>query len=887
MEETSQDKVERQSEHLVAGIFAHVDAGKTTLAESLLYCAGVLKKRGRVDHRDAFLDTYDLERERGITIFAKQARFEAGGFQFTLLDTPGHVDFSLEMERTLQVLDYAILVISGSQGIQGHTRTVWSLLAHYHIPTVIFVNKMDLAGTDKTSLLAQLQQQLSTSCLAYDLTDEKTCEELSLLDETLLEKYLTTGNLDQTLLQTCFGNRQFFPVFFGSALKYVGIQSFLESFVSLCEPKTYPDTLGLKVFKITRDKKTRLTLAKVTGGHLYPKTMLEEIDEKIDEIRLYSGSQYEMVRQAEPGEIVSLTGLQTTYAGQSLGCDQTPYLGMLEPVLVYQLDFCDEVDDYAMYGELKTLEEEIPELEMQWNAKKRKIYVRVMGEVQMEILKSLILERLGVSVEMHSGNIVYQETITQKVEGVGHFEPLRHYAEVHLLLEPLPRGSGVQIASQLSLDELEANWQHLILSHLESRRHPGVLTGAEITDLKITLVAGRAHLKHTEGGDFREATYRALRQGLMKAKSILLEPLYRFTIEVPNERVGRALADLTRLGGTYDEPTTQGEMTIIQGTGPVATLKDYPQEVISYTKGLGRVSFQLEGYAPCHDQDKIMAQSGYDPLADTENPCGSVFCSHGAGFYVPYDEVENYMHLEARYQPPRPQSQMTREIPVSFDAEDDLKRIFTRTYGEYEDERYLFRSRQAIHEGKSELEKLKADTTSQSYLLVDGYNIIFSWDELKELAKTSLDAARFRLMDILCNYQGLIQATLILVFDAYKVQGNPGMVEKYHNIYVVYTREAETADNYIEKTVHEIGHHHHVTVATSDGMEQLIILGQGGVRISARGLKKEIDFAMSRLRQDQLANPSTDQKGTLLESASEADQEVLKAWRLEKKAPDD
>lgn len=874
-----------KSEHLVVGIFAHVDAGKTTLAESILYGAGALKKRGRVDHKDAFLDTYSLERERGITIFAKQAQFEAGKFQFTLLDTPGHVDFSLEMERTLQVLDYAILVVSASQGIQGHTRTVWSLLASYQIPTFIFVNKMDLAGVSQENILESLQQQLSTSCLPFDMENQQTKEELSLLDEALLEEYLMSGHLNRAILKKCFAKREFFPVFFGSALKYNGVESFLDGVVSLCEAKAYPDELGLKVFKIVRDKKTRLTLAKITGGSLSPKTLLTDISEKIDEVRLYSGDQYEMVREAKAGQIVSLTGLNTTRAGQSLGIDHTPSLSMLEPVLVYQLDFPHDVDDYVMYGQLKSLEEEMPELEVQWNAQKKKIYVRMMGEVQIEILQSLILERFGVDVEMHSGNIVYQETITKTVEGVGHFEPLRHYAEVHLLLEPLPRGSGIQIASDLSLDELEVNWQHLILSHLNHRHHPGVLTGADITDLKITLIAGRAHLKHTEGGDFGEATYRALRQGLMKAKCILLEPLYRFTLEVPSDRVGRALADLTRMGATYEEPQSMQDMVVICGTGPVATLKDYPSEVISYTKGLGRISFQLAGYDDCHNMEEVIENSGYDPLSDTEHPCGSIFCSHGAGFYVPYDEVENYMHLEARYQPPKLEKQtVISESPLRFGSEDDLKRIFTRTYGEFEDERYLFRSRQAIHDGKGELEKLKSDQEVHSYLLVDGYNIIFSWDELKDLAKSSLDAARFRLMDILCNYQGLIQTTLILVFDAYKVQGNPGQVEKYHNIYVVYTREAETADNYIEKTVHEIGHHHHVTVATSDGMEQLIILGQGGVRISARGLKKEIDFAMSRLRREQIENTSSSQRETLLESATTQDQEKLKAWRLAKKS---
>lgn len=866
---------------LVIGILAHVDAGKTTLSESMLYLSGSIRKLGRVDYGNAFLDTYELERERGITIFSKQAVFQLGETQVTLLDTPGHVDFSAEMERTLQVLDYAILVINGADGVQGHTQTLWRLLAGYQIPVVLFVNRMDQSGTDQEWLLKELKKRLDEGCMDFGTSQdgEDFMENLAMCDESALEHYLETGRIENSEIIRLIQARKVFPCFFGSALKLTGVEEFLKGLETYMVPPVFPEAFGAKVYKIARDDQgSRLTYMKITGGSLKVKTLLsngtglsaeaengkqsEYWEEKADQIRIYSGSRYEMVNEAEAGSVCAVTGLSKTYPGEGLGIEAASEVPVLEPVLTYQIQLPPDSDVHRMLLQLRQLEEEDPLLHIVWNEQLNEIHAQLMGEVQIEVLKSLIKERFGVAVEFGTGNILYKETIQKAVEGVGHFEPLRHYAEVHLLMEPLEAGSGLQFATACSEDILDRNWQRLILTHLEEKEHIGVLTGSPVTDMKITVITGRAHIKHTEGGDFRQATYRAVRQGLKKAKSILLEPYYEYRLEVPSEMIGRALADMQKMHGTFGTPLPEGEMSVLSGTAPVVTMRDYQKEVISYTRGRGRLFCTLKGYAPCHNADEVMEAIGYDSEHDLENPTGSVFCSHGAGFVVKWDQVQEYMHVESGLALEKEKEDISEEIPLSsapgesasWQSEKELEEIFVRTFGPIKRERSDSTFRSSFEQKAEPKVKIRQKQDGQDeYLLVDGYNIIFSWDELKDLAEINIESARNKLMDILCNYQGYKKCTLILVFDAYKVEGNIGEVLLYNNIHVVYTKEAETADQYIEKVVHEIGRKYHVTVATSDRLEQVIIMGQGGNLLSARGLKEEIEIVNQEIRNECLA----------------------------------
>ena len=872
---TSENKPEKQ---ITMGILAHVDAGKTTLSEGILYTCKAIRKLGRVDHQDAFLDTNTLERNRGITIFSKQAECTLGEFGMTFLD----VDFSAEMERTLQILDYAILVISGADGVQGHTETLWRLLSRYQIPVFLFINKMDQPGTDREALLAEVKEKLDANCVEFsaDQTDEEWKEQVAVCDEQVMEAYLEGEEISREQIR----ERKLFPCYFGSALKMTGVEEFLDDLKLRIRETSYPETFGAKIYKITRDNQgERLTHMKITGGTLKVKSVLSNgrpgetgegiWQEKVNQIRIYSGEKYTMVSEVKAGTVCAVTGLTATYPGQGLGSEQASDMPVLEPVLSYRIGLPTEVNVHQALLQLRQLEEEEPLLHIVWNETLGEIYAQVMGEVQIEILKSLIKERFGMAVTFDEGNIVYKETILEPVEGVGHFEPLRHYAEVHLLLEPGETGSGLIFAADCSEDVLDRNWQRLILTHLEEREHKGVLIGAPITDMKITLLTGRAHIKHTEGGDFRQATYRAVRQGLRKAKSQLLEPYYEFRLEVPSEQVGRSMTDIQKMLGEFDPPKTEGEMTVLTGSAPVVTMRDYQKEVISYTSGRGRLSCTLKGYYPCHNQEEVVEAVGYDPEADLENPTGSVFCAHGAGFVVNWDQVEEYMHVESGWNAPagqetKPEKPVTaknwkEENEKYLATEKELEEIFERTYGPIRklgeeppagrSVKGWKKSRRDPLEGyeksSSDYKQKKTPDGEKEYLLVDGYNIIFAWEDLKELAAVNIDGAREKLMDILCNYQGFKKSTLILVFDAYKVKGNPGSVETYHNIHVVYTKEAETADQYIEKTVHEIGRKYRVTVATSDQLEQVIILGQGGQRMSARELLEDVIEVSHQIRE--------------------------------------
>ena len=889
---TSENKPEKQ---ITMGILAHVDAGKTTLSEGILYTCKAIRKLGRVDHQDAFLDTNTLERNRGITIFSKQAECTLGEFGITLLDTPGHVDFSAEMERTLQVLDYGILVISGADGVQGHTETLWRLLSRYQIPVFLFINKMDQPGTDRETLLVELKEKLDTNCVDFsaDQTSEDWKEQVAVCDEQVMEAYLEGEEISRVQIQKMIWERKLFPCYFGSALKLTGVKEFLEDLKLRIRESSYPESFGAKIYKITRDSQgERLSHMKITGGALKVKSVLsngkpgesgEDIwQEKVNQIRIYSGEKYTMVSEVKAGTVCAVTGLTATYPGQGLGSEQASDMPVLEPVLSYRIGLPEEVNVHQALLQLRQLEEEEPLLHIVWNGTLGEIYAQVMGEVQIEILKSLIKERFGMTVTFDEENIVYKETILEPVEGVGHFEPLRHYAEVHLLLEPGETGSGLIFAADCSEDVLDRNWQRLILTHLEEREHKGVLIGAPITDMKITLLTGRAHIKHTEGGDFRQATYRAVRQGLRKAKSQLLEPYYEFRLEVPSEQVGRSMTDIQKMLGEFDPPKTEGEMTVLTGSAPVVTMRDYQKEVISYTSGRGRLSCTLKGYYPCHNQEEVVEAVGYDPEADLENPTGSVFCAHGAGFVVNWDQVEEYMHVESGWNAPagqetKPEKPVTaknwkEENEKYLATEKELEEIFERTYGPIRklgeeppagrSVKGWKKSRRDPLEGygksTSDYKQKKTPDGEKEYLLVDGYNIIFAWEDLKELAAVNIDGAREKLMDILCNYQGFKKSTLILVFDAYKVKGNPGSVETYHNIHVVYTKEAETADQYIEKTVHEIGRKYRVTVATSDQLEQVIILGQGGQRMSARELLEDVIEVSHQIRETARKKRSSD-----------------------------
>ena len=880
--------------HITIGILAHVDAGKTTLSECMLYLSGQIRKLGRVDHKDAFLDTYELERERGITIFSKQAELKMGNLGITLLDTPGHVDFSAEMERTLQVLDYAILVINGADGVQGHTRTLWRLLKRYQIPTFIFINKMDQVGTDKAKVLADLQNRLDEGCIDFSEITEETYDRLAMCDEKAMEEYLESEKIEEDTIAEIIGNRKAYPCYFGSALKMEGVQEFMDGMTGYVEKNeqinstdTNTSNFGAKVFKISRDPAgSRLTYLKVTSGTLKVKdtltgiagkqqskkesdlaqdrseTVMNSWEEKVNQIRIYSGEKYEMVQEAKSGMVCAVTGLNYTYPGEGLGIECDSEAPALEPVLSYKIELPEGCDVHKMLGNLRILEEEDPMLKIVWNEELGEIHAKLMGAVQIEILKSLIKDRFGVDVEFDTGNIVYKETIQNTVEGVGHFEPLRHYAEVHLKMEPGERGSGIVIGTDCSEDMLDKNWQRLILTHLLEKEHRGVLTGSVITDMKITLTAGRAHLKHTEGGDFRQATYRAVRQGLMQAESMLLEPYYDFQLEIPSGMIGRALTDIQRMNGETGTPQTEGEMTTIEGYAPVTGMRDYQMEVNSYTRGQGHLTCTFRGYEPCRNAEAVIEEIGYDPERDIENPTGSVFCSHGAGFNVPWNQVPEYMHLEnqlekeqALEEAKRQSEQAARQVPraartpgvYSKAAEKELEEIFIRTYGKVERKGGLTPK---TYESEYAKKQRKKEEAMQEYLLVDGYNVIFAWQELKELAKVSIEAARDKLMDILCNYQGYKKCVLILVFDAYKVEGYALEIQKYHNIHVVYTKEAETADQYIEKVVHHIGRKYHVTVVTSDGVEQVITMGQGGTRISSRDFLEEIEYTKKLIEED-------------------------------------
>lgn len=831
---------------IVVGILAHVDAGKTTLSEGMLYTSGAIRTMGRVDNRDAFLDTYALERERGITIFSKQAVFPLGTTQVTLLDTPGHVDFSPEMERTLQVLDYAILVISGADGVQGHTRTLWNLLRRYEIPTFVFINKMDQEGTDAEVLLQELKNVLEEGCMDFSAKrDAHFYEEAAVCSEDALEEFLETGRLKEETVQELFLERQLFPCFFGSALRLEGVKEFLEQMQELIKAPEYPDTFAAKVFKIARDEAgNRLTYLKITGGSLKVKAVIE--GQKVNQIRIYSGEKYEAFNEAKAGSICAVTGLSDTYPGEGLGAEQGTYLPVLEPVLNYQVIPTEGDDPILLLPKLRELEEEEPQLHIVWEEALQEIHVQLMGEVQLEVLKTLIYERFGVEVEFGQGNILYKETIQNTVEGVGHFEPLRHYAEVHLLLEPGEPGSGVQCMSVCSEDLLDRNWQRLILTHLMETEHRGVLTGAPITDIRITLVSGKAHLKHTEGGDFRQAVYRAVRQGLKQADSVLLEPYYEYRLELPSENVGRAMTDIERMHGTFGLPQTEADRTILTGTAPVSTMRDYQKEVHAYTRGNGTLQCTLKGYAPCHNTEEVLAAAGYDSERDTLHPTGSVFCAHGAGFLVPWYEVKEYMHLPSIMQEKPSDSseekQTAYRVPEETDAwidTEEVDRIIAQSVSANKKQKTL--PKKKLPEYYKSTSKPKKQEVREEYLLVDGYNVIFAWEDLKDLAQVSIDGARGKLLDVLCDYQGMKKCNLIVVFDAYRVQGHKTEISTYHNIHVVFTKEAETADQYIEKFAHENGKKYNVTVATSDGLEQIIIRGQGCRLLSARELKDEIE----------------------------------------------
>lgn len=895
-----------EKKKLVVGILAHVDAGKTTLAESFLYLCGRIRNLGRVDHGDAFLDNYALERERGITIFSKQAHINLEQVDITLLDTPGHVDFSAEMERTLKVLDYAILVISGADGVQGHVETLWRLLRRYEVPVFLFVNKMDQEGTDRNTLLSELQSRLDEHCVSFPetpVTDrEQFLENLAMCDESLMEEYLETGEVSVQSIGEAIADRKVFPCYFGSALKLTGVENFLQGIETYTLSVEYPEQFGARVFKIARDTVgKRLTYLKVTGGHLKVKGFVSNVksseseeqiwEEKVDQLRIYDGAKFTPVEEVEAGEVCAVTGLTKTFAGQGLGYEWENTTAVLEPVLNYRIELPEGCDPVVVLGQLRQLEEEDPQLHLVWKEESEEIHVQVMGEVQIEILKSLILERFGLEVSFGTGSIVYKETVAEPVVGIGHFEPLRHYAEVHLLLEPGEPGSGLQFASLCSEDMLDRNWQRLILTHLEEKIHPGVLTGSEITDMRIVLLAGRAHQKHTEGGDFRQATYRAVRQGLRRGKCILLEPVFAFTLNLPTQLLGRAMTDVKKMYGNFDTPVTEGDRSILTGTAPVATMRDYQRQVNAYTGGLGRFSCYVKGYEPCHNTEEVVASIGYDPEGDLSNPTGSVFCSHGAGFVVPWEQVEAYAHVENGWHPENRESEdplqgyayeeqqalaaeeleklsgMSKtasgrkksgisQSAMGYITQEEIDAIFAQTYGKKAENNNRYRR---YHRGETGSHGVYASTASisgrtkqqntEEYLLVDGYNIIFAWEELRELASVNLDSARDRLMDIMSNYQGYLGHTLILVFDAYKVKGNPGSVMKYTNIYVVYTKEAETADQYIEKTVHAMGQKYKITVATSDALEQMIIWGNGAMRLSAMGLKQAVETANADLRE--------------------------------------
>lgn len=878
------------SKKITLGILAHVDAGKTTLSEAMLYETGAIRSLGRVDHGNAFLDTDDLERQRGITIFSKMARMNYGDAEFILLDTPGHADFTAEMERVLSVLDYAVLVISGTDGVQGHTRTLWKLLDRYQIPCFLFVNKMDIGFTDRETLLAQLKEKLSDGCSdftgLYDEENPWTEEEkegIALGSEELLNDFLETGELQPKLLGEAIAKRLVFPVLFGSALKMDGVQELLMCMSQWMSPAPYGEEFGARCFKIGRDAQgNRLSYLKIIGGELRVKDLIGQ--EKINQIRIYSGDKYETPEQVEAGEICAVTGLDESYAGMGLG--QCPPLDveLIEPVLSYQVIPPEGCADHTLLSYMRQLEEEDPTLRVIWQENDRQVHVHLMGPVQTDVLQQQLKKRFGILVTFGAGAVRYKETIKGAVEGVGHFEPLRHYAEAHILIEELPRGSGLEYAMDCPTDVLDLNWQRLIYTHLKERIHRGVLTGSPITDVRLTVVTGKAHKKHTEGGDFRQATYRAVRQGLRKAESVLLEPFYQVRLEVPSEHIGRAMTDMSRMQGQFEAPETEGEMSVLTGQAPVALMREYGAELAAYTGGRGAMSLSLAGYFPCHNPEEVIETIGYDPDRDVKNTCDSVFCGHGAGYTVPWYEVEDRMHMpfashlyEREEEPDdaaiiaqaKARAQALKQGPEKkYDGygglESDLEEIFVREFGEikrrlpsqdirvtdYDRRKRQQQAKEAYFTSHPKPEKKRVE---KKYFLVDGYNVIFAWEELNEIAKVNLDGARGRLMDIMCNYQAHIDQELILVFDAYRIKGHKEEVVDYHNIHVVYTKEAETADAYIERTTHDMAKEHQVTVATSDRLEQMIVIGAGAHRISARELEGEVERinweAMERFQQ--------------------------------------
>ncbi len=847
----------------VVGILAHVDSGKTTLSEALMYCSGNIGKLGRVDHRDSFLDTFTLERSRGITIFSKQAVLKYNDTEFTLLDTPGHVDFSAETERTLQVLDYAILVISGTNGVQSHTHTLWKLLKKYNVPCFIFVNKMDLHGADKSSIMTQLKTKLSDSCVDFDSDNtDDFFENVALCDDDLFAQYDENGTINKSDIINAVADRRIFPCLFGSALNLNGVNEFLKCLSSYTSSPKYPEKFGGKVYKISEDSQgNRLTFLKVTGGKIRVKEVLQSDKnlngEKINQIRIYSGEKFTQTDEADSGTICAVTGVTFARPGDGLGIEKNSGLPVLSPVLTYRAEPPKGVDAHILLEKLKILEDEDPQLKVLWNERLGEIQVQLMGDIQLEILQCIILERFGINVAFGKGNIIYKETISNTVEGVGHFEPLRHYAEVHLVMKPGKRDSGIVIKSDCKEDVLDKNWQRLILTHLYEKTHIGVLTGSPITDIEITLASGRAHPKHTEGGDFRQATYRAVRQGLRSADSVLLEPFYEFTLEVPGENVGRAMSDIQRMCGSFNPPEHNGDFAVLTGTAPVAEMCDYTRDVIQYTHGKGRLVCELKGYEPCHNEDEVIANIGYDPDSDIDNPCDSVFCSHGAGYSVKWNEVKKHMHLAEALRTENDDTpsygreklfSMCRTQSDVFALDKELMQIFEQTYGQVK-KRTNVQSRRFENNNNSGYNKKPVPKyDGVEYVLVDGYNVIFAWDNLNALAKDNVDAARNSLINILCNYQGYKKCELILVFDAYKVKGNGREVETVNNISVVYTKEAETADMYIEKVTHKLAKNHRVRVVTSDGLEQMIILGSGALRVSSRAFREEVKKAEEEIR---------------------------------------
>lgn len=860
---------------LVIGVLAHVDAGKTTLSEGMLFTGGSIHKLGRVDKKDTFLDSYGQERERGITIFSKQALFCVNETKITLLDTPGHVDFSAETERTLQVLDYGILVISGSDGVQGHTLTLWRLLKHYGIPVFLFVNKMDQPDLNKEKILGELKDLLDENCVDFsDQESEEFFENLAVSKEEILNEFLETGRVSRDHIRLLIRERRIFPCFFGSALKLAGVKELLSGLDLYTMQKIYPDEFGARVYKITRDKEgNRLTHMKITGGRLKAREVLTDKEggweEKVNQIRIYSGDKFETTKEAAAGQICAVTGLTKTFAGEGLGYDGKTVYPELSPVICYAVLLPEGCDAALMYSKLKQLEEEEPQLHLVWDEQNREIKIQIMGQVQIEVYQRLIQERFGVMADFGAGSIVYKETIAGVVEGVGHFEPLRHYAEVHLLLEPGERGSGLEILADCSEDILAKNWQRLILTHLKEKEHLGVLTGAPVTDMRVTLKSGRAHQKHTEGGDFRQAAYRALRQGLMRAESILLEPYYEFILELPESAVGRAMTDLDKMNGTFALKNTGLGQAVLKGMAPMSELLEYQKEITAYTKGRGRLFCNMKGYFPCHNTKEVLEKNGYNPAEDVENPADSVFCAHGAGYIVEWDRVEQFMHVESclkekhfnndvdtailnRNRSGKGENAQKVQWIGQEEAEDIIKRASHANRKENKSGLNIgwkkgVGSRKAKDYMEAQVRNYHPAVKKEPYLLVDGYNVIFAWEELKELAGHNLDGARGKLMDLLCNYQAITKVNLILVFDAYRLEGHPTEILDYHNIHVVYTKEAETADQYIEKFAHENSRRYDVTVATSDGLEQIIITGEGSRLISAREFQEEIQRAAGEI----------------------------------------